>query len=83
MIGSPGWARTSDFLINSQALYQLSYRGIVCSITYLSRGHGGLTTKCYRNATTEVSKASARLVSCGVTNYAGPLDLSPSLPGLG
>ena len=27
MIGSPGWARTSDFLINSQALYQLSYRG--------------------------------------------------------
>ena len=26
-IGSPGWARTSDFLINSQALYQLSYRG--------------------------------------------------------
>jgi len=25
--GSPGWARTSDFLINSQALYQLSYRG--------------------------------------------------------
>ena len=26
-IGSPGWARTSDFLINSQALYRLSYRG--------------------------------------------------------
>jgi hypothetical protein len=26
-VGSPGWARTSDFLINSQALYQLSYRG--------------------------------------------------------
>src|SRR5437870_13611207 len=27
VVGSPGWARTSDFLINSQALYQLSYRG--------------------------------------------------------
>ena len=27
LVGSPGWARTSDFLINSQALYQLSYRG--------------------------------------------------------
>ena len=27
VIGSPGWARTSDFLINSQALYRLSYRG--------------------------------------------------------
>ena len=28
MVGSPGWSRTSDFLINSQALYQLSYRGV-------------------------------------------------------
>jgi hypothetical protein len=28
VVGSPGWARTSDFLINSQALYRLSYRGI-------------------------------------------------------
>jgi len=27
-VGSPGWSRTSDFLINSQALYQLSYRGV-------------------------------------------------------
>ena len=25
--GSPNWARTSDPLINSQLLYQLSYRG--------------------------------------------------------
>lgn len=25
--GSPGWARTSDNLINSQTLYQLSYKG--------------------------------------------------------
>jgi hypothetical protein len=25
--GSPGWTRTSDILINSQALYRLSYRG--------------------------------------------------------
>ena len=24
--GSPAWARTTDILINSQALYQLSYR---------------------------------------------------------
>ena len=30
-IGSPGWSRTSDFLINSQALYQLSYRGVTSS----------------------------------------------------
>jgi hypothetical protein len=29
LIGSPGWARTSDFLINSQALYRLSYRGVM------------------------------------------------------
>ena len=34
VVGSPGWARTSDFLINSQALYRLSYRG---------------TTKSYRS----------------------------------
>ncbi len=27
-IGSPGWTRTSDILINSQALYRLSYRGV-------------------------------------------------------
>jgi hypothetical protein len=27
-VGSPGWTRTSDILINSQALYQLSYRGV-------------------------------------------------------
>ena len=26
--GSPSWTRTSDILINSQTLYQLSYRGI-------------------------------------------------------
>ena len=30
-VGSPGWARTSDFLINSQALYRLSYRGTIKS----------------------------------------------------
>ena len=29
MFGSPTWARTRDNLINSQVLYQLSYRGIV------------------------------------------------------
>lgn len=27
MDGSPNWTRTSDPLINSQLLYQLSYRG--------------------------------------------------------
>ncbi len=27
MYGSPNWTRTSDKLINSQLLYQLSYRG--------------------------------------------------------
>lgn len=26
--GSPGWTRTSDPLINSQLLYQLSYWGV-------------------------------------------------------
>ena len=26
--GSPNWARTSDIMINSHALYRLSYRGI-------------------------------------------------------
>src|SRR5207253_10864900 len=31
VVGSPGWARTSDFLINSQALYRLSYRGTIKS----------------------------------------------------
>lgn len=25
--GSPNWARTSDLMINSHVLYQLSYRG--------------------------------------------------------
>src|SRR5688572_29521483 len=33
VVGSPGWSRTSDFLINSQALYQLSYRGVTTSAT--------------------------------------------------
>ena len=27
--GSPNWARTSDIMINSHALYRLSYRGIL------------------------------------------------------
>ena len=31
-VGSPGWSRTSDFLINSQALYQLSYRGVTSDL---------------------------------------------------
>ena len=28
VFGSPNWARTSDIMINSHALYRLSYRGI-------------------------------------------------------
>ena len=28
LFGSPNWARTSDIMINSHALYRLSYRGI-------------------------------------------------------
>ena len=32
VVGSPGWSRTSDFLINSQALYQLSYRGVTSDL---------------------------------------------------
>ena len=31
LIGSPGRTRTCDMLINSQPLYQLSYRGILKS----------------------------------------------------
>ena len=30
--GSPNWARTSDIMINSHALYRLSYRGILTAI---------------------------------------------------
>jgi hypothetical protein len=60
VVGAPGWARTSDFLINSQALYQLSYRGIVWIITQLPRSRGGLTTKCYQNATSRVSVVCLR-----------------------
>ena len=35
LFGSPNWARTSDIMINSHALYRLSYRGILsrnCSV---------------------------------------------------
>ena len=28
VFGSPNWARTSDIMINSHALYRLSYGGI-------------------------------------------------------
>ena len=31
VFGSPNWARTSDIMINSHALYRLSYRGICFS----------------------------------------------------
>jgi hypothetical protein len=34
VIGSPGWARTSDILINSQALYRLSSRGVARDSAY-------------------------------------------------
>jgi hypothetical protein len=30
--GSPSWIRTSDILINSQTLYQLSYRGTPAAV---------------------------------------------------
>jgi hypothetical protein len=40
-IGSPGWARTSDILINSQALYQLSYRGVACDSASDRAGNSG------------------------------------------
>jgi hypothetical protein len=33
--GSPGWARTSDPLINSQVLYRLSYRGMSRIVKHL------------------------------------------------
>jgi hypothetical protein len=35
VVGSPGWARTSDPLINSQVLYRLSYRGMSCIVDHL------------------------------------------------
>jgi hypothetical protein len=35
IIGSPGWARTSDPLINSQVLYRLSYRGMSRIVKHL------------------------------------------------
>src|SRR5438093_11111381 len=34
-VGSPGWARTSDPLINSQVLYRLSYRGMPLIVDHL------------------------------------------------
>jgi integrase len=39
-VGSPGWTRTSDFLINSQALYQLSYRGTSRTDLIVPQGGG-------------------------------------------
>src|SRR5439155_22239399 len=63
VVGSPGWARTSDFLINSQALYQLSYRGMPCIVTHLAHGRRGLTTKCHRKATTSLSAGPRGRVS--------------------
>src|SRR5438876_2669853 len=41
-VGSPGWARTSDPLINSQVLYRLSYRGI----QQLAGRHADCTPLC-------------------------------------
>src|SRR5688572_21445861 len=39
--GSPGRARTCDILINSQALYRLSYRGVTRDSTYDRAGNWG------------------------------------------
>jgi hypothetical protein len=40
----------------------------------LPRGRGGLTTNCYRNATTRLLYgAPVRLFSCGITAPIGPL----------
>ena len=36
--GSPNWTRTSDPLINSQLLYQLSYRGIPVGTGAIAKG---------------------------------------------
>ena len=35
--GSPNWTRTSDKLINSQLLYQLSYRGTTLEAGYITK----------------------------------------------
>ena len=37
--GSPNWARTSDIMINSHALYRLSYRGILIFVPYVLQEH--------------------------------------------
>ena len=43
LFGSPNWARTSDIMINSHALYRLSYRGIkIKQITLSVRVDGHL-----------------------------------------
>ena len=65
VVGSPGWARTSDFLINSQALYQLSYRGTSKSYRSFAR-----TYDSARPARGEGSPPVAR-GHCGV-RYAWP-----------
>ena len=38
--GSPNWTRTSDKLINSQLLYQLSYRGMPLEAGGISKAFG-------------------------------------------
>src|SRR5262249_50939975 len=63
-IGSPGWARTSDFLINSQALYQLSYRGTSSFYTALAPARVVSPLPCYRFATTDLGQVvDPRLVA--------------------
>ncbi len=46
MFGSPTRTRTRDQLINSQSLYQLSYRGIVPHLTDAGRDFGPAANTC-------------------------------------
>lgn len=56
IFGSPDWARTNDNLINSQVLYQLSYRGI----SWLQRRELNPQPKPYEGYALPLSYAASR-----------------------
>jgi integrase len=61
-IGSPGRARTCDILINSQALYRLSYRGVTRDSTYDRAGNWG---EVYQKPAAPVDGQDGRRVGLG------------------
>ena len=50
--GSSNWTRTSDILINSQTLYRLSYRGVLCGNYLLSHVVSNEVPSAYERLTT-------------------------------